>query len=102
MKKFLDGKLLCATKNNLLIYKKGYLLFCNLNEPEKVIKQVKIQGLCGKINALARLGGIEPGELPKSMAAAGINDKPGFAALFSSHPPIEQRIAALQNSQNLQ
>lgn len=54
------------------------------------------------INALARLGGIEPGELPKSMAAAGINDKPGFAALFSSHPPIEQRIAALQNSQNLQ
>jgi heat shock protein HtpX len=49
------------------------------------------------INALARLGGIEPGELPKSMAAAGINDKPGFAALFSTHPPIEQRIAALQN-----
>ena len=49
------------------------------------------------INALARLGGIEPGELPQSMAAAGINDKPGFAALFSTHPPIEQRIAALQN-----
>jgi heat shock protein HtpX len=49
------------------------------------------------INALARLGGIEPGELPKSMAAAGINDKPSFAALFSTHPPIEQRIAALQN-----
>lgn len=60
MKKFLDGKLLCATKNNLLIYKKGYLLFCNLNEPEKVIKQVKIQGLCGKINALARLLRLEP------------------------------------------
>lgn len=54
------------------------------------------------INALARLGGMVPGELPKSMAAAGINDKPGFAALFSSHPPIEQRIAALQNLQNLQ
>lgn len=52
------------------------------------------------INALARLGGIAPGELPRSMAAAGINDKPGFAALFSSHPPIEQRIAALQNLSN--
>jgi len=26
----------------------------------------------------------------------GINDKPGFMSLFSSHPPIEQRIAALR------
>ena len=48
------------------------------------------------IHALSRLGGLTPGELPKSMAMAGINDKPGFMALFSSHPPIEQRIAALQ------
>jgi heat shock protein HtpX len=48
------------------------------------------------INALQRLGGLAPGELPKSMAASGISDKPGFAALFSTHPPIEQRIAALQ------
>ncbi|WP_025917232.1 protease HtpX [Herminiimonas sp. CN] len=47
------------------------------------------------VHALARLGGIEPGELPKSMAASGISDKPGFAALFSTHPPIEARIAAL-------
>ncbi|GGC90404.1 protease HtpX [Undibacterium terreum] len=49
------------------------------------------------INALARLGGMEPGELPKSMAAAGISDKPGFSELFSTHPPMQQRIAALQN-----
>jgi heat shock protein HtpX len=49
------------------------------------------------IHALARLGGMAPGELPKSMAAAGINDKPGWGALFSTHPPMEQRIAALQN-----
>ena len=49
--------------------------------------------------ALARLGGVEPATLPESMAALGINDKPGFMALFSSHPPIEQRIAALRNSQ---
>ena len=48
------------------------------------------------IKALARLGGVEPGELPKSIAAAGINDKPGIMALFSTHPPIEQRIAALK------
>jgi heat shock protein HtpX len=48
------------------------------------------------INALARLGGVHAEGLPQSMAALGINDKPGFMALFSSHPPIEQRIAALR------
>lgn len=49
------------------------------------------------INALARLGGLAPGELPKSMAASGISGGPGIMALFSSHPPIEARIAALQS-----
>ncbi|AIY42215.1 heat shock protease [Collimonas arenae] len=49
--------------------------------------------------ALARLGGVEPATLPESMAALGINDKPGWSAMFSSHPPIEQRIAALRNPQ---
>jgi heat shock protein HtpX len=48
------------------------------------------------INALGRLGGLEPGALPQSIATSGINDKPGFMALFSTHPPIEVRIAALQ------
>ena len=49
------------------------------------------------IKALSRLGGLAPGELPKSMAASGISDKAGFMAMFSTHPPIEQRIAALQS-----
>jgi heat shock protein HtpX len=49
------------------------------------------------INALARLGGMEPGELPQQVKAFGINGGPnGMMALFSSHPPIEQRIAALE------
>jgi heat shock protein HtpX len=48
------------------------------------------------INALARLGGMHPAELPKSMAAMGIAG--GIGQLFSTHPPIEERIAALQNS----
>lgn len=48
------------------------------------------------MKALARLGGITPNSLPEGMASMGINDKPGFMSLFSSHPPIEQRIAALR------
>jgi heat shock protein HtpX len=48
------------------------------------------------MHALARLGGVESSNLPQSMASLGINDKPGFMSLFSSHPPIEQRIAALR------
>lgn len=48
------------------------------------------------INALARLGGFSPEGLPQNMAALGISDKPGFMELFSTHPPLEQRIAALR------
>jgi heat shock protein HtpX len=49
------------------------------------------------INALSRLGGVEAGELPSQVKAMGISGRPsGLWALFSSHPPIEQRIAALQ------
>jgi heat shock protein HtpX len=51
------------------------------------------------INALARLGGLQPGALPQSVASAGITNMPGFMALFSTHPPVEQRIAALQARQ---
>jgi heat shock protein HtpX len=47
-------------------------------------------------NALARLGGMEPGALPQNMAASGISGGGGWSALFSTHPPFEQRIAALQ------
>ena len=48
------------------------------------------------INALKRLGQVEPEALPEQMAAFGINDKGGIMALFSSHPPIEARIEALE------
>ncbi|WEF33332.1 protease HtpX [Pseudoduganella chitinolytica] len=46
--------------------------------------------------ALARLGGMEPGALPQNIAASGISNGAGWSALFSTHPPFEQRIAALQ------
>jgi heat shock protein HtpX len=49
------------------------------------------------INALARLGGVPPGEMPQAFEAHGINQsRSRFLGLFASHPPIEERIAALQ------
>ncbi len=51
------------------------------------------------VKALARLGGMEPGHLSQNVATLGINSSRGFMELFSSHPPIEQRIAALRGMQ---
>jgi heat shock protein HtpX len=48
------------------------------------------------INALARLGQMQPGALPNNVAALGITGD--LSKLFASHPPLEERIAALQAS----
>ncbi|BFM06076.1 protease HtpX [Halioxenophilus aromaticivorans] len=56
------------------------------------------------INALARLQAESqaqvPGELPDTMKAFGISGgfKDKFGALFASHPPLPDRIAALQKT----
>ena len=51
------------------------------------------------INALARLGGLDPGEMPKAMQAMGISARPSsLMSLFSTHPPMEQRIERLKAS----
>ncbi len=50
------------------------------------------------IAALQRLAGAPPSQLPDSMTAFGINGGGGgvLARLFRTHPPLEERIAALQ------
>lgn len=47
-------------------------------------------------HALMRLGGMQPGALPQDMAASGIASGGGWSAMFATHPPMEERIAALQ------
>jgi len=58
----------------------------------------KLNGKGSMINALARLDRGAPAQLPKSLAAFGISGQHGggFKRLFMSHPPIPERIAALQ------
>lgn len=59
--------------------------------------------LAGKrkmIAALQRLKAAHeiPSELPKQMTAFGIREGEGVMALFATHPPLDVRIAALQNA----
>jgi heat shock protein HtpX len=52
------------------------------------------------IGALRRLGGLEPGELPQAFQSSGIAEgRSKFLGLFSTHPPIAERIAALESRQ---
>ncbi len=49
------------------------------------------------MNALARLRTMQESHLPESVAAFGIAESGGFFSLFATHPPLEERIAALQS-----
>ncbi|MFW7339972.1 protease HtpX [Pollutimonas sp. H1-120] len=53
------------------------------------------------LRALARLGGLEAGELPKAFKASGISGTRSISAMFASHPPIAARIHALQAAQRI-
>jgi heat shock protein HtpX len=60
----------------------------------------EINGSQPMIRALQRLAAGQPAELPESLEAFGISGskRHGIQKLFMSHPPIEERIAALQRS----
>jgi len=48
------------------------------------------------IAALQRLGGMQAGALPQTMATAGIAGRPAWMSLFATHPSLEERIEALK------
>jgi len=57
----------------------------------------KLVGPGKMIAALERLkANVEPPRLPEHMKAFGIAGGSGFTRLFMSHPPLDERIAALQ------
>ena len=61
----------------------------------------KLAGRDKMIAALNRLKAMhEPAQLPDQMAAFGISGAPagGFRRLFMSHPPLDERIAALKQA----
>lgn len=56
-----------------------------------------LAGRDNMVSALRRLGGSEDSRLPEAVAAFGITPRHSrFGALFSSHPPLSERIARLQ------
>lgn len=58
----------------------------------------RLAGRGAMIAALQRLSGLHPQPLPDKMAAFGISGGggSGFKRLFMTHPPLEERIAALK------
>lgn len=57
----------------------------------------RLAGRSKMISALQRLQRMnEPSALPKQLQVFGITDGRGLSRLFMSHPPLEERIAALQ------
>ncbi len=60
----------------------------------------RLAGRQKMIGALRRLGQPQQTDLPESMEAFGISGRvsSGFKRLFMSHPPIPERIAALERS----
>jgi heat shock protein HtpX len=55
-----------------------------------------LSGKPAMVNALRRLGRNDASSLPESLAAFGVSGRGAVMGLFRSHPPIEDRIRALE------
>ena len=77
--------------------------FSRYREFRADIAGANLAGKTNMINALKRLRAEyeAPSEMPETMVAFGIKSgsKKGFMSLFKSHPPIDDRILALENLQ---
>jgi len=69
--------------------------FSRYREYRADIGGATLAGRTKMVNALRRLAGGGESELPKALTAFGIRGG-GILGLFSSHPPIEERIRRLQ------
>ena len=58
----------------------------------------ELAGKSAMIGALDKLKRSQESQLEGSMMAFGINNKPKWSRLFASHPPLEDRIKALQGN----
>ena len=77
------------------------MYFSRVREFKADAGAAQLAGSGKMIAALQRLQAIhEPSHLPDQMAAFGINGGlgEGMKKLFMSHPPIEERIAALREA----
>ncbi|MGB5277299.1 MAG: protease HtpX [Gammaproteobacteria bacterium] len=77
------------------------MYFSRLREFRADAGGARLAGRDKMIAALQRLQSVhEPSQLPDQMVAFGINGglAEGMRKLFMSHPPLSERIAALQNS----
>ncbi|MEN9434124.1 MAG: protease HtpX [Pseudomonadota bacterium] len=74
--------------------------FSRYREFKADIAGADLAGRQKMINALRRLQRVhEPHDLPGEFAAFGISGGKGMGRLFMTHPPLEERIAALEGMQ---
>lgn len=72
--------------------------FSRKREYSADIGGAKLAGKSAMIGALEKLKSSQESQLEGSMMAFGINNKSKMLSLFASHPPLEERIAALRNA----
>ncbi|SEL58698.1 Heat shock protein. Metallo peptidase. MEROPS family M48B [Colwellia chukchiensis] len=73
--------------------------FSRKREYRADIGGAQLAGRSAMIGALEKLKRSQESQLDGTMLAFGINNKSKMLSLFASHPPLDERIAALRNAQ---